>query len=67
MKQGKSSGPDEIPTEMLSALEGLRNDLLWNLIDKIYEMEIFPNDILVPFHHPAKYPWNPRLFKPANN
>lgn len=46
MKQGKSSGPDEIPTEMLSALEGLRNDLLWNLIDKIYEMEIFLNDIL---------------------
>ena len=35
MKQGKVPGPDEIPTEMFLALEGVGIDLLFDLITKI--------------------------------
>lgn len=46
MQQGKSRGPDEIPTEMLLALEGVGIDLLFNLIAKIYVTGTFPADML---------------------
>lgn len=46
MQQRKSPDPDEIPKQMLSALAGPGIDLLWNLIDRIYETGMFPDDML---------------------
>ena len=46
MKQGKVPGPDEIPTEMFLALEGVGIDLLFDLITKIYETGTLPSNML---------------------
>ena len=46
MKTGKSSGMDEIPIEMLIALEDDGIDLIWEIVNRIYETGNFPEDML---------------------
>jgi len=46
MKLNKSSGPDEIPVEMLRALEENGVDLIWKLATAIYETGVIPEDML---------------------
>ena len=39
MKNGKATGPDEIPAEVWKCLGNSGIDLLWDLMGKIYEQE----------------------------
>ena len=45
-KAGKSAGPDEIPVDVLVALEDDSIDLVWEVVNKIYETGNFPEDML---------------------
>ena len=46
MKNGKSSGPDGVYTEMIKALEEEGIELLWKLISQVYETGVFPKEML---------------------
>ena len=46
MKLNKAGGPDEVVTEMLKALGGTGINILYNLVNKIYDFEELPDDML---------------------
>jgi len=46
MKSGKASGPDNIYTEMLQALEEDGIEIVWRLVNNIYEQGKFPREML---------------------
>ena len=46
VKTGKSTGPDEIPVEMLIGLEDDGVNLVWEIVDKIYETGNFSQNML---------------------
>ena len=54
MKNGKARGPDEIPAEVWKSLGEKGIDLLWDLMQKIYQEEKLPNEwrdsVIVPIY-----------------
>ena len=42
IKTGKPAGPDEIPVELLIVLEDSGVDLVWEIVNRIYETGNFP-------------------------
>ena len=45
MKTGKALGPDGIATEMIEALEEFGVDILYDLLNEIYNTGIIPEDM----------------------
>ena len=45
MKNGKASGPDNIPTEIITALEDLGIDMTTKLLNAIYDSGTIPEDL----------------------
>ena len=54
MKNGKATGPDEIPAEVWKALGEEGVDLLWDLLKKVYDQEKMPDawrdSVIVPIY-----------------
>ena len=54
MKNGKACGPDEIPVEVWKSLGEDGVDVLWDLMQKIYQKEEMPNEwrdsVIVPIY-----------------
>ena len=46
LKTGKAAGPDDITVEMLFALGEEGIDLVWQIVDRIYETGTLPNAML---------------------
>jgi len=54
LKNGKATGPDDIPAEVWKCLGDVGIDMLWDLMTKIYEEEKIPNEwrdsVIIPIY-----------------